>query len=210
MSLLSSIVVAMDIASSTISLRSSGMAEVAETIVVQAVNSSGGVLTTGGETLALFIYTSATTLGDDFDYRSITMTDNGDGTYEASYVISAGSGTVTARVLKIGGNGIKGEYYSNSSYSGTPTIQIDSLINFADLNDSIRWDTMVKAPSNSTSFPFYIDGNESAEFAINGKSATSTYGGAELVSLSVTEGSFYWMYVNFRETGCCGAVYLTW
>ena len=90
------------------------MAEVAETIVVQAVNSSGSNLTTGGETLALFIDTFDTTLVEDFKYRSITMTDNGDGTYEASYVISAGSGTVTARVHKISGNGIRGEYYSNS------------------------------------------------------------------------------------------------
>ena len=69
---------------------------------------------------------------------------------------------------------------------------------------------MVKAPSTSTSFPFYIDGNESAELSINGHSALSSIGVEELVTFSVTEGSFYWVGVNFSETICCGAVYLKW
>ena len=84
----------MDVGQSTISGNLHGMAEVPETIIVQAVDASGNLVTTGGETLSLKISTDGTTLNDDFDFRSITMTDIGGGTYDASYLISGGSGMV--------------------------------------------------------------------------------------------------------------------
>lgn len=132
--------IVMDAGQSTISANSSGMAEVPETIVVQAVDASGNLVITGGETLNLKIYTSGTTLNENFNYRSISMTDMGDGTYEASYLISGGSGTIEAKALRVIGSGVSGKYYSGPSFSGTETEFIESEINFSGLTSpSIKW-----------------------------------------------------------------------
>lgn len=57
------------------------------------------------------------------------MADNGDGTYSADFLVSGGSGVVTASVMIQGG--IVGEYFENNSWSGTPAFtQSDQTINF--------------------------------------------------------------------------------
>ena len=130
----------MDVGLSTISANLSGMAEVPETIIVQAVDATGNLVTTGGETIALKIYIGGTTLNENYNYRSITMTDKGDGTYEASYLISGGSGTVVATLARLNSIGIRGDYYSGPSLTGTLTTNIDSQIDFAGLvSGSVFW-----------------------------------------------------------------------
>lgn len=69
----------------------------------------------GGDTLYLNVANSGA------PPLSILMTDNLDGTYTADYTISGGAGAVS---LSISGSqsspGLLAEYFSNSSWSGTP------------------------------------------------------------------------------------------
>lgn len=62
---------------------------------------------------------------ESFHYYSITMTDMLNGTYEASYLISAGAGRVEATVYRITGNGINGKYYALDNFLGSFTTQTD-------------------------------------------------------------------------------------
>ena len=101
---------------------------------MQAVDINGDPQTTGGDTLDLYIEQKCTYYGcscvEDADSDSvpglpmlIRMTDNGDGTYEAPYMISGGSGTISASILIAQpDNGICGEYWDDPGWTGAPTI----------------------------------------------------------------------------------------
>ena len=53
---------------------------------------------------------------------SITMTDNGDGTYDGSYSVTATSGTVTVSVDLVDSEGIVAMYWKNTALTGDPAI----------------------------------------------------------------------------------------
>ena len=89
------------------------------------------------------------------------MTDNGDGTSEADFMVSASSGTVSIVVQGVEG-GLDAEYFTNTNWSGTPEItQIDDQIDFPwgygnitplsrSNYASVKWSGVVIPPSTGT------------------------------------------------------------
>lgn len=109
------------------------MAEVPSTVSVQAYGTDGIARTTGGETFYLKIEQLCTVSGSTCCTLSafqdsvpglpieVTMQDNGDGTYEHTYLITGGGGTITLSISVLTEGGAYAEYYTNSSLSGSPS-----------------------------------------------------------------------------------------
>ena len=59
------------------------------------------------------------------------MTDNGDGTYDADYSVTATSGTVTVSVDLVNSEGIVAFYWTNTALTGDPAItRVEPNIDF--------------------------------------------------------------------------------
>jgi len=111
---------------STSQVSGSGIANtlggVTNTVNVQTRDSLGNNLSTGGEVFKLFI---------DNPYSEVLMTDNNDGTYSASYTVSA-YGTINVSVYKIelGVNGLYEKLYPTYYFTGNPTTSIAPKIDY--------------------------------------------------------------------------------
>ena len=116
------------------------------------------------------------------------MTDNGNGTYEADFMVSASSGTVSIVVEGVQG-GLDAEYFTNRSWSGAPAItQIDDQIDFnwghgnitplsVSNNASVKWTGVVIPPSAGT-YTFTVVADDWIRLTVDGDSVNGdAYGG---------------------------------
>lgn len=103
------------------------VAEVTNTVHVQAVDVNGNLQTTGGDTFKLIVEEQCSWVGqgqsctpDPFAVVipelpiEVIMTDNGDGTYEADYMVTGVAGLVSVSVDLVMKNSLYVEYYNYS------------------------------------------------------------------------------------------------
>ena len=109
------------------------------------------------------------------------MTDNGDGTYSADYMLSqTGSVTVSVELLSEGGGGAYVEYFDNNAVSGAPVFAKKEMksLNFQwgfglvtpsqSDNVSARWYFKLIAPYSET-FTFFFDHDAAFKFYLDGQ-----------------------------------------
>jgi hypothetical protein len=107
------------------------------------------------------------------------MTDNGDGTYFAEYVINR-DGDVTVFVVLARKGGLYAEYFNNAFLEGIPALtRVDSKLNFTEWHDglitaesgdfvSAHWYGKLLAPATED-FTFILNGDDGFRFIWQGQ-----------------------------------------
>ena len=165
-------------------------ASVDASVLVQAYDETGTASTTGGFIYYIHVYDRcALNLNFFCEETALSshildppimkmMTDNGDGTYSATYSVNV-NGLASVDVLILNQGGFYAEYFNNAFLDGIPAIaRIDSEIDFDwgtglvtnDVADfvSIRWYGKVMAPATEE-FTFIIHADDSVRFYLDGK-----------------------------------------
>lgn len=176
------------------------MAEVSNTITLQAVGTDGVPKTAGGDHFTITIEqlcnpTTVFICNLDAAQDSVAglpisavMTDNGDGTYQYSYTIVASGGTMSVGVVLRDGPGILADYFDNYYWTGPAyATQYESTLEFywgyynvgplAISNyATASYSGEIQAPATAT-YTFYLEPDDYALFTINGSSLTANYWG---------------------------------
>lgn len=139
------------------------------------------------------------------------MTDNNDGTYEASYtILRGGYATVSVVLARIGG--LYAEYFDNAFLSGTPSkTQIDNNLDFEwgqglvtpNAGDfvSVHWFGKLLAPSTED-FTFLLSGDDGFRFYLNGVLLIDRWDTCcddMTADVPLKQGSYYDFVVEYRE-----------
>ena len=143
--------------------------------------------------------------------------------YLLTFIISLSFFSVT--VLAQGGDGLKGEYYTNVSLSGTPLIRYDKNIDFdfafaspltgIDIdNFSIRWTGKVQAPvTGSYTFTSYSD--DGIRVWVNGVKLIDNWTGHggiydDGISINLVAGQKYDIKIEYYEGNGYGQLQMYW
>lgn len=211
---------------------SNGMAEVANTVTLQAVGTDGVYKTTGGDyfTITIEQLCNPSTIFDcNLDAAqdsvaglpiSMVMTDNGDGTYAASYTISASSGTISVGVILMSGPGIQADYYNNYYWTSPvyatqyeTQMEIYWYSGYVGPLPSTDWMTAsfsgtIQAPETGL-YSFYFEPDDYGVFTINGVTETGNYWG-DYLSVTLTVDVVYPFTFDYREDSGQAEIKFRW
>ena len=200
--------------------------DVEYTVVMQAVDTGGIPLTAGGEIINLEV--EDISLAVPHSAIVAPMTDNGDGTYEASFtLVATGGGIVSIKAVRYIPC-IYAEYYTKVYNAFDPftvtglsyLTQIDSQIQFNwgsgiitplnhKANAVIRWAGFIKSPVSGT-VTFLLTCDKEAKFYIDWQQIIYSDKATRTASVTLVENTYYSFAIEYAEWTIVAHIMLDW